>query len=100
MHHPALSLVPSSSLSNLSAQELLRELFDIVRTGRSVLARLIRFLIEMERRDLHNELGHPSLWDFCVRRIGLSEDQASRHVAVAHLARRFPLVLEKLESGA
>src|SRR5436190_10091799 len=93
------SSVGSLLLSKLSKEELLRTIHVVGADHRRALARLIAVLAEVARRGFHRELACSSLWDFCVRRLGMSEDGASRRAGVAKLALRFPLVLEKLERG-
>src|SRR5262245_40310295 len=87
-------------LISLSNTELLDALRGTVGDGHRVLARLLAYLVEVEERRLHLELACSSMYDFCVRKLGLGEDEAVRRIAVARLARSFPLILKRLETGA
>src|SRR5262249_52285938 len=86
-------------LTEVSNEQLLSELHGLVRQGRALLARLLAHLGEVEERRLDLESACSSMFDFCVRRLGMSEDEACRRVAAARLARRFPVALERIESG-
>jgi hypothetical protein len=53
----------------------------------------------VEERRLDLESACSSLFDFCVRRLAMSEDEACRRVAAARLTKRFPVALEMIERG-
>ncbi|HTQ46172.1 MAG TPA: HNH endonuclease, partial [Polyangiaceae bacterium] len=56
-------------------------------------------LVEVEERRLHLEAACPSMFQFCVRRLRMSEDEACRRIHAARLARRFPDLLVRIERG-
>jgi len=39
------------------------------------------------------------MWDFCVRKLGMSESESQRRIAAARVVRRFPHVLGYIERG-
>ncbi len=84
---------------DLSDAQLLENLKTLCCQGRVVLARLLAHLIEVEERRLHLEAACPSLYQFCVRKLGMSEDEACRRIHAARLARRFPDLLVRIERG-
>jgi hypothetical protein len=86
-------------LATLSNEELLSGLHSLVGQGRVVLARLLAHLSEVEERRLDLAFACSSLFDFCVRRLRMSDDEACRRVAAARLVRRFPLALGMIERG-
>ena len=86
-------------LGDLSNAQLLESLKSLCGQGRAVLARLLSHLGEVQARRLHLEAACPSMLQFCVRRLGMSEDEACRRIQVARLARRFPDVLVRIERG-
>jgi hypothetical protein len=88
-----------TTLSSLSNEELLSDLHSLVGQGRVVLARLLAHLGEVEERRLDLQSACSSLFDFCVRRLGMGDDEACRRVAAARLARRFPIALGMIERG-
>jgi hypothetical protein len=86
-------------LTDLSDAQLLESLKTVCGQGRALLARLLAHLIEVEERRLHLEAACPSIFQFCVQRLGMSEDEACRRIHVARLARRFPDLLVRVERG-
>jgi 5-methylcytosine-specific restriction endonuclease McrA len=87
------------TLADLSDAQLLDSLKTVCGQGRVVLARLLVHLIEVEERRLHLEAACPSMFQFCVRRLSMSEDEACRRIHAARLARRFPDLLARIERG-
>ena len=86
-------------LDTLSDPALLDGLNRIVGRGRRALAELIAHLCEVENRRLHLDAGYPSMFAYCVARLGLGEDEASRRIDVARLARRAPVVFTLIAEG-
>jgi hypothetical protein len=64
------------TLTDLSDSQLLDSLKTLCGQGRVVLARLLAHLVEVEERRLHLEAACPSMFRFCVQRLGMSEDEA------------------------
>ena len=62
-------------------------------------ARLIVHLIEVEERRLDLRAACTSMFDFCQRRLGMSEGAAFRRITAARLVKRFPGLLERIERG-
>src|SRR5215475_11045144 len=87
------------SLANLSDEELLSSLSTICSEARRLLGRLLLYLIEVEQRRLDLKSACPSLYDFCIRRLGMSESEAVRRIEAARLVKRFPSLLEAVERG-
>jgi len=88
------------ALSQLSDAELLAEVTRLVRRECEATADVVASLAEFDRRRLHLGLGYSSLFTYCVKALGLSEDAAYSRIEVARAARRFPLLLERLAGGA
>jgi hypothetical protein len=86
-------------LTNLSDEELVSRLEAIRSEDRRLLARLLAHLAEVEERRLHLRTACSSLFDFCVRRLGMSEGAAFRRINGARLVRRFPCLLGSIERG-
>jgi len=87
------------NLEDLSNQELLSGLRALAGEGHRVLARLLAYLGEVEQRRLDLESACSSLFDFCVRRLGMSEDEACRRVRAARIVRKCPIALSMIERG-
>ncbi|MEO7165370.1 MAG: hypothetical protein ABI041_20790, partial [Bdellovibrionia bacterium] len=86
-------------LQELSKSELLNRTLALVAEERKITIELIKFLREVERRMLYSELGFSSLWEFCVKRLGLSEGSAQRRISAMRLVRDVPVAAESLASG-
>lgn len=87
-------------LRGLSNEALQASLGALVGTGRELTANVIAHLGEVEERRLHLLEGSRSMFDYCTVRLRMSEDEACRRIEVARLAVRFPMLLERLASGA
>jgi 5-methylcytosine-specific restriction endonuclease McrA len=87
------------NFKDLSDDELLSGVHALVGDGRRLLARLIAYLGEVEERRLDLAAACSSLFDFCVRRLGMSDGEAFRRMTAARLSRRFPGILSKIEQG-
>ena len=84
----------------LSDEELLARVESVLGSERRMLTQLVYYLAEVEDRRLHLRAGYSSMFAFCTEKLRLSEGETFRRLNAARLSRRFPLVLELLESGA
>jgi hypothetical protein len=84
----------------LTDQRLLEELPRLARVEEHAACVLVAHLVEMDRRQLDRAAGFNSIYDYCVNGLGLSEDAAYNRMAATRVARKFPLALELLISGA
>ena len=58
-----------------------------------LIVQVIVGLIDVEERRVHLESACSSMFEFCVRKLGMSEGEAFRRLTVARLAKRFPALL-------
>src|SRR5215471_19885318 len=86
-------------LEHLSNQELTEGLERVATDVRRSTAELIAYLGEVEERRLHLLAACGSMFEFCVERLGFSEDEACRRIEAARLARRFPALFSPLAEG-
>lgn len=86
-------------LDHLSPSQLIESLQRVIGVRRRALAELIAHLGEVEERRLHLEAAHSSMFDYCVARWGMSEDEACRRIDLARLARSYPALYPMLASG-
>ena len=86
-------------LGRLSDQDLLARLRAEMAGGHAWQARLVAYLGEVDHRKLYAAHACPSMWDFCVRKLGMSEGEAQRRIAAARVVRQFPRALAYLERG-
>ncbi len=87
-------------LRQFADHELLSEVGKLVGSHRELTAKLVAHLGEIEERRLHLLAGYPSMFEFCVRELRMSEGEAFRRLLAARLGRRFPIVHSLLASGA
>jgi 5-methylcytosine-specific restriction endonuclease McrA len=85
--------------TELSDDELVSRLAEICLEAHRLTARLIVHLIEVDERRLDLKTACTSMFDFCVRRLGMSRGAAYRRVVAARLVRQFPRLLQSLERG-
>ena len=83
----------------LSDDELLAQLETLSRLGRRLDAKVIVLLIQVEDRRLDRRAAYPSLFEFCRRKLGMSEGTANRRITAVRLARRMPGLVGHLQQG-
>ncbi len=88
-----------NNVGDLSDEELLARLREHVGKGHVWHAQLIAYLAEVEARRLDRLHACSSIWDFCIRKLGMSESEAHRRITAARIVRRFPHVLGHIERG-
>jgi 5-methylcytosine-specific restriction endonuclease McrA len=86
-------------IETLSDAELTSSLDSLVQKQRLDTVELLKFLGEFDLRALYRELGYSSLFDYCVRKLKLSEGAAYRRVSAARCLRGNPEIAEHLLSG-
>src|SRR5688500_4486766 len=82
------------SVRQLRDDALLAHVRACVAGERRATADLIASLAELDVRRLFLAQGFASLFDYCTRSLHFSERAAGSRIAVARIARRFPVVLE------
>ena len=85
------------ALQGVPDDELEAGLSDLLGAGARVEARIVAHLAEVEARRLHLLAGYSSLYDYCRKRLGLSDYEAFIRIAAARVARKYPLVFGMLE---
>lgn len=83
-----------NSLQTVSDAELLDSTRALVLRSNTIEADLLAHLTEVEDRKLHLERAFPSMFEYCMEELGMSEGVAANRIYVARLVRRLPLVLE------
>ena len=86
-------------LKNLTDQTLLSETIKLRGEEREILNKLLHHLREIERRRLFSSLGYTSLFDYAVRGLKYSEDQAQRRISAMRLLKEIPEIEEKIVTG-
>ncbi len=86
-------------LQSLTDDDLLAGLSSIVHARNQITAEFLAYLAELDRRQLFLDLGYPSLFDYCVRALGLCESTAGRHIAAARVCRDHAQALAMVARG-
>lgn len=87
-------------LAHLSDEDLLVEVSRLAEHERDATAHLIASLAELDARRLYLGQGCSSLFTYCTQVLRLSEHAAYGRIEAARVARRFPVILELLATGA
>src|SRR3954462_9458137 len=86
-------------LRSLADDELLAGLSRIVGRRNQITAEFLAYLAELDHRQLFLDLGYPSLFEYCVKALGLCESTAGRHIAAARVCRSYPQALDQVARG-
>ncbi len=87
------------ALSHLSDAALLSALHKSLASEQASTADVLAHLAEVDERRLYLPAGYPSMFAYCVGRLGLSEDAAAKRIQVARAGRRFPAIFPTLAQG-
>lgn len=88
------------SFNDLTDGELLAEVKRLTAAERQATARLVASLAEVDARRLYLGEGCSCLFTYCVQVLHLSEHAAYNRIEAARAARRFPVILERLNDGS
>lgn len=86
-------------LHTLEEGKLLQAFSDLVRRDRSTTANLLRYIAEIDRRELYLKHACSSMFAFCVERFHMSEAIAYKRIRGGRVASRFPRIFGMLERG-
>jgi len=89
----------SSSLTSLSDRDLLATGRRLAADERQATTQLIASLAELDARRLYLGEGCSSLFTYCTQVLHLSEHAAYGRIEAARAAGRFPIILDRLNSG-
>lgn len=84
----------------LSDVELIERLKSLASNERHATVQLVAHLAEMDARRLYLGEGCSSLFTYCTQVLHLSEHAAYGRIEAARAARKFPMLLEAVASGA
>src|SRR3954468_530429 len=86
-------------LRSLADDELLAGLSRIVGRRNQITSEFLAYLAELYHRQLFLDIVYPSLFDYCVKALGLCESTAGRHIAAARVCRSYPQALDHVARG-
>lgn len=84
----------------LSNTELLSRVKVLAQEERGATAALISHLAELDERRLYLAEGCSSMFTYCTQILHLSEHPAYGRIEAARMARRFPIILQRLVEGS
>jgi 5-methylcytosine-specific restriction endonuclease McrA len=87
------------SLSHVTDRVLLHDLNSLVAQERTTMAAVLAHIAEVDVRRLYVPAGHPSMYAYCVEKLGLSEDAAYKRIQAARAARQFPAIFAAVAEG-
>lgn len=87
------------NLKTISDHDLLSRTEHLVREERELLTQILHHLREIESRRLFSQLKYKSLFDYAVRHLKYSADQAARRIFAMRLLRDLPEIESKIEAG-
>ncbi len=86
-------------LGGLGNDELLAGLGGLVKRADELLSDLLAHLAELDERRLYLQLGFPSLFAYCTRRLGMCESSAGRRILAARVCRKYPDAFVRVARG-
>jgi hypothetical protein len=87
-------------LTHLSDEFLASEMVRVVGDERTSTSIVLHHLREVDRRRLYSKLNYKSLFDYAVKFLKYSEDQAWRRISAMQLLKEIPQIEEKINDGA
>jgi hypothetical protein len=88
-----------SCFETMSDREVVVRLVELLREERRLTAAVLAHLGEVEARRLYLPAACSSMHGYCVRVLGMSEDQAFKRIRAARAVRRFPVVEAAVSEG-
>ncbi len=88
-----------SSIREITDEELEARLRRLAGAERKAMIWLLIHLAEFDRRRLYADRTYPSLFAYCTKVLGYSEQGACKRIQAARAAARFPVILERLSGG-
>ena len=83
----------------ISNEQLVETIKTLRGDEKKILAQLIEYLHELDKRKFYRDLGYSSLHAFCVSHLGYSEAAAWRRISTARALETCPEIARKLERG-
>lgn len=87
------------NLRNLSDSAVLTNTKNLARRERELLTEVLHHLREVERRRLFSSLKYKSLFEYAVKELAYSEDQAYRRINAMRLLADLPEIESKISDG-
>ena len=89
----------AAAVTGLGDEELVQRLKQLLSEERAVHTQLLVHLAEVDARGLYLERAYPSMFEYCVKALHMSEAEAYLRIRAARLGRQFPHIWHLLERG-
>jgi 5-methylcytosine-specific restriction endonuclease McrA len=86
-------------LGRLADHVVLPGLMSVVASGCVNTAETLAYLAVADERRLYLSAAYPSMYQYCLGELHMSEDAAAKRIQAARAARQFPAVFEAVEKG-
>jgi len=86
-------------LKSVPDDELLRRLSELLQKSRHIESELVAHIGEVDERKLYLREAFPSMYEYSIKVLHLSEAEAFLRINVARAARKHPMLLEMLGDG-
>jgi hypothetical protein len=86
-------------LTRLGDGKLVQCLESLVEKERVTMSDLLAHVAEVDLRRLYVPAGYPSMFEYCVRELGFSEEVAYKRIQAARAARKFPALFGAVAGG-
>ena len=94
-----MNILSFADVAALSDEDLEKSLLEVSFDGHRLLAAQLIHLSEIEHRRRELEAGYSSLYDYCTRKLRMSNGEAFRRITACRLLRRFPTMLDAIACG-
>jgi len=84
----------SFSLSSVADHLMPKGLAEAVANESLGTADVLAWIAEFDARKLYLPAAYPTMYDYCLRELRMSEDRASKRIRAARTAREFPAIFE------
>ena len=88
------------NIKNYSDKELLVKTKNLIREEQKLLSVILAHLEEIERRKLYSDLGYKSLFDYCLKELNYSEQQAWRRINSMRVIKKLPELKKHVDNGS
>jgi hypothetical protein len=93
-------IVAFDEVGRVTDPDLIARLRRLVRADRTLSARLLVHLAEVDARGLYREYACASMFTYCVEELHMSEAEAYLRIQAARLGRQFPLIVQLFANGS
>jgi hypothetical protein len=87
------------TLTDVDDHELVSHLKSLVVKDRGTTAEILAHIAEVDSRRLYLPAAHPSMFSYCQKELGFSEEMAFKRIRAARMARKYPVIFAAIADG-